>query len=324
MWGRGLLHESKCEGSIIQSMSDNLKIHSPWSQFALFMGLLGLSLILGILGATAIVVAKTGLPGAGGHIDLNDPGLVPARKLAQAFSSVIIFGMPAFLYARQTFRVRPMGNLGFRPAEKPIFYALGVVLLLAAFPLEGWLGMLNKQISLPGWMIKLEKDNDQQISVFLQVHSALDIVINLFVIAFLPAVFEELCFRGALQRILIDIFKHPWAGIIATGIIFSAFHMQFQGFLPRMMLGILLGAAFWYSGSLWTSIIAHFFFNGIQVLAASYNPKLMNENPSVPAYAGLVSLVIVLGLLWLMRRQSTASYDKVYKKAKGYDDFLSN
>jgi len=304
-------------------MSNNLKIRSPWSQLALFMGLLGLSLILGVMGASAIVLAKTGIS-AGSHIDMNDPGLLPAKKLAQAFSTIVIFGLPAFFYARKTFHAEPLRNLGLRPAEKTVFYVLGIMLLLVALPLEGWLGMLNKQIHLPGWMIRMEKDNDQQVVAFLQLHSSFDIVINLFVIAFLPAIFEELCFRGALQRILIDIFKSPWIGIVVAGAFFSAFHMQFQGFLPRMMLGILLGAAFWYSGSLWTSIIAHFFFNGIQVVAASYYPKLMNENPSVPVYAGLISLVIVVALLSVMRRQSTVTYDKVYNPAEKYDDFLSN
>ena len=292
-------------------MSNNLKIRSPWSQLALFMGLLGLSLILGMMGASAIILAKTGIS-SGGAIDMNDPGLLPAKKLAQALSTIVIFGLPALFYARTTFRAAPLRSLGFRPAEKTVFYALGVILLLVALPLEGWLGMVNKQIPLPGWMIRMEKDSDQQVVAFLQLHSSFDIVINLFVIAFLPAIFEEMCFRGALQRILIDVFKSPWMGIVVAGAFFSAFHFQFQGFLPRMMLGILLGAAFWYSGSLWTSIIAHFFFNGIQVVAASYYPKLMTENPSVPVYAGLISLVIVVALLSVMRRQSDVTYDKVY------------
>ena len=303
-------------------MSNNLKIRSPWSQLALFMGLLGLSLILGVMGASAIILAKTGL--SAGHIDMNDPGLLPAKKLAQAFSTIVIFGIPAFIYSRKTFYAEPLRSLGLRPAEKSVFYVLGVMLLLVAFPLEGWLMMVNKQVPLPGWMIRMEKDNDQQVVAFLQLHSSFDIVINLFVIALLPAIFEELCFRGALQRILIGAFKSPWLGIIVAGAFFSAFHMQFQGFLPRMMLGILMGAAFWYSGSLWTSIIAHFFFNGIQVAAASYYPKMMNDNPSVPFYAALISLVIVVALLSVMRRQSGVTYDKVYNQAENYEDFLSN
>lgn len=304
-------------------MSNHLKIRSPWSQLALFMGVWGLSLIGGVIAASAIVLAKAGIS-AGAAIDMNDPRLLPAKKLAQAFSTIVIFGLPALLYSRKTFRTHPLENLGFRPAEKSIFYILGVVLLLAALPLEGWLGMLNKQIPLPGWMIRMEKDTNQQVIAFLQIHHSYDIVINVFVIAVLPAIFEELCFRGAFQRILIDIFKSPWTGIVVASAFFSAFHMEFQGFLPRMMLGILLGAAFWYSGSLWTSILGHFFFNGIQVIAASYYPKMINDNPSVPVYVGLLSLVTISALLFVMRRQSTATFDKVYNPADNYDDLFSN
>jgi membrane protease YdiL (CAAX protease family) len=303
-------------------MSNNLKIRSPWSQLALFLGLLGLSLIVGVIGSSAIVLAKTTL--INGKPDLNDPTLLGAKKLAQAFSTIFIFGLPAFFYARQTFRHQPLRELGFRPSSNTVFYALGIILLVVAFPLEGWLGVLNKQFPLPNSLVNLEKENDRQVIAFLEVHSSVDIIINLFVVAFLPAVFEELCFRGALQRILIQVFKNPWVGIVVAAALFSAFHMQFQGFLPRMMLGILLGAAYWYSNSLWTAIFAHFFFNGIQVLAASYYPKLMNENqsPSVPVYAGLISLVAVIGVLIWMRKRSTVTYEQVYDQ--GYDDLPSN
>ena len=295
--------------------SNYLKISSPWSQLALFLGLLGFSLVVGLLVASAIVLAKAGIPLSGAAVDMNDPQLLPSKKLAQAFSSIITFGLPAFLYARMTFRSQPLEHLGLKPAGKSIFYILGIAVLLFAFPLEGWLGMLNKQIPLPEWMIRMEKETDSQIVAFLKVSSPVDVVVNLIIVALLPAIFEELCFRGALQRILINIFKNPWGGIIVTAILFSAFHMEFQGFIPRMVLGILLGAAYWYSGSLWTAILAHFFFNGIQVLVASYNPKMMTENPSVPAYAGLISLAIVVGLIYWMRKQSTITYEQVYNES---------
>jgi len=301
-------------------MTNNLKIHSPWSQLAIFLGLLGLSLVVGVIGSSAIVLAKAGL--SSGAPDLNAPALVGVKKLAQAFSTVVIFGLPALLYARQTFRRKPLRELGFRPASETLFYALGIVLLVGAFPLEGWLGTLNKHIPLPDKLVTMEKDNDRQVVAFLEVHTPWDIIINLFVVALLPAIFEELCFRGALQRILIQIFKNPWTGIIVAGALFSAFHMQFQGFLPRMMLGILLGAAYWYSNSLWTSIIAHFFFNGIQVLAASYYPKLMDGDPSVPLTAGLMGLLAVVAILMMMRRRSTVSYEQVYHSE--HNDFPAN
>lgn len=282
-------------------MSNNLKIISPWSQLALFLGLLGGSLILAGIAILAI---------PGYHIDR--PMTAGTLKLIQTVSSMILFGLPAWLYARLTFRDRPLYHLGFRPAVRDSFYLAAICLLLLSFPLEGWLGMLNRQLALPHWMVRLEQENDKQVETLLQAGTSFDVFINLLVIAVIPAIFEEICFRGALQRIMIRICRSPWAGIIVTGIIFSAFHMQFEGFLPRMFLGILLGAAYWYSGSLWTAILAHACFNGVQVVIANYNPKTINENPTIPLYMVLISLVIVVSLLVYMRRRSTVTYAQIY------------
>jgi membrane protease YdiL (CAAX protease family) len=294
-------------------MPNNLKIRSPWSQLALFLALLGASLILLIL-AAGVIYHAAGYTGS--HIDTtsNDPRMIATLKWIQALSTVIVFGIPAYFYAWQTFTDRPLYHLGLRPAVKTNFYLLAVLLLLISIPLEGWLGELNKQVPLPTWMVQMEKDNDRQFEAFLKATTPFQVLVNLLVVAALPAFFEELCFRGALQRILIHIFKSPWAGIVVTGIFFSAFHMQFEGFLPRLFLGILLGAACWYSGSLWTPILAHFFYNGIQVVAVIYYPAALTENPSIPLYTVLLSMVIVVGLLYRMRKLSTLSYAGVYDR----------
>jgi membrane protease YdiL (CAAX protease family) len=148
------------------------------------------------------------------------------------------------------------------------------------------------------------------VTTLLKATTTFDVLINLLVVAVIPAIFEEMCFRGALQRIMIQMFGNPWTGIVVTSILFSAFHMQFQGFFPRMFLGILLGAVYWYSGSLWANILAHCFFNGIQVVAATYYPSVVNDNPSVPVLVILISAVFVIGLLARMselRRQALAA-----------------
>jgi hypothetical protein len=308
----------------IYMLKNYLKISSPWSQLGLFFGLLGGGLVLASIISALILVTRGGI--TGGHIpDLSDPRLTGLLKLIQGFSTVLIFGVPALLYAQLTFREHPSSHLGFRKAEKSVFYLLAVALLLFSFPVEGWLGQLNKGLPLSPWMIKMEEDADRQIEIFLRVNTPFDVYINLFLIALLPAVCEEACFRGALQRILIQVFKSPWAGIIVTGIFFSAFHMQFEGFLPRTFLGILLGLIYWYSGSLWVSIVAHFFYNGLQVVAVSFYPKMIHENPSVPTYIALISLVIVVGLLAVMRRRSETTYASIYEpeNRQEYDGFPS-
>ncbi|RYY12106.1 MAG: CPBP family intramembrane metalloprotease, partial [Chitinophagaceae bacterium] len=109
--------------------------------------------------------------------------------------------------------------------------------------------------------------------------------------------------------------RAPWPGIVITAALFSALHFQFQGFLPRMFLGVLLGALYWFSGSLWTSILAHFVTNAVQVLAASYATKYISENPVVPIYLAVLSAVAVFGILRLYQRLSTVTWAKVYDRS---------
>src|ERR1700744_4769961 len=208
-------------------MSNNLKIPSPWSQLALFMGLAGGTLILYGIFANAIYQYYGILGQIRADTVWGNTRAIGVIKWVQALSSIMVFGIPGYFYARLAFRDRPLHQLGLRPAVKVNFYLLAILLLLISLPLEGWLGDLNKRLPLPAWMTQMEKSNDRQILAFLKVNTPFDIVINLLAMAALPAFFEELFFRGALQRILIHIFRNPWAGIVATGFLFSAIHMQF-------------------------------------------------------------------------------------------------
>ncbi|HVV05285.1 MAG TPA: type II CAAX endopeptidase family protein [Puia sp.] len=278
-------------------MNQRLKIPSPWAQLGLFMALLG-----GCYVFTLLFLSLLHRPGQG----------IGWEKFEQMLASIGVFALPGWLFARMTTHGKASDLLGFRKAQLPVFYAIGVLLLLLSFPFEGWLGQLNRHIPLSQWMVTAEKEATEKMGSFLRVDSTMDIVVNVIIIAAIPAVCEEICFRGALQRILIQCFNSPWAGIVFTGAFFSAFHLQFQGFLPRMFMGILLGAAYWYSGSLWVSILAHFFINATQVIAVSYYPKMIDEDPYVPVYLALLSLAIVVGLLSVFRRRSRTSYAEVY------------
>jgi hypothetical protein len=87
-------------------------------------------------------------------------------------------------------------------------------------------------------------------------------------IAFLAALGEELLFRGALLKMIYLSVKNVHVAVWISAFIFSAFHLQFYGFVPRMVLGLLFGYLFVWSGSLWIPIVLHFIFNGISVIAA--------------------------------------------------------
>jgi uncharacterized protein len=293
-------------------MSNNYRIPSPWSQLSLFIGLAGGSLVFFVILAGAIYkISGFGDQMISG-LSMDDVRATDINKLVQFLFSVVVFGLTGYLYARFTFRERPGYHLGFRPPVRNSFYLLAILLLLFSLPLEEWLGELNKRIPLWHWMIHAEQDNDRLVEAFLKVHHPFDPVVNVLIMAAVPAFCEELCFRGALQRIMIQICKRPLAGILISAFLFSFFHLEFEGFLPRMFLGVLLGAAYWYSGSIWVPIVGHFFFNAIQIVAVMYAPGVIAKNPSIPLLFVLLSLVIIVGLLSAMRSRSTASFADVY------------
>jgi len=293
-------------------MSNKIRIPSPWSQLSLFIGLAGGALVFFALIASIIY----NVTGSGSQVhsglSMDDARAVDIGKVVQFLFSTMVFGLTGYLYARFTFREKPGYQLGFRAPVRNSFYLLAILLLLFSLPLEEWLGELNRRIPLWHWMISAEQDNDRLVEAFLKVRHPFDPVVNVLIMAAVPAFCEEICFRGALQRIMIRICKQPMAGILISAFLFSFFHFEFEGFLPRMFLGVLLGAAYWYSGSLWVSIVAHFFFNAIQIIAVMYAPGIVSKNPSTPLLFVLLSLVIVVGLLSSMRSRSTASYAGVY------------
>ncbi|OQP50698.1 hypothetical protein A4H97_02345 [Niastella yeongjuensis] len=245
--------------------------------------------------------------------DFTNPYFVNLSKVVQAISSILLFIVPPIFFARFTFTGNYACFLGLRKAGNANMYILAILGMLMAMPFVLWLGQLNELIPLPEYLTKMEGETTKQVTAILKVRSVWDIVVNVFIIALLPAVGEELFFRGALQRVVIHLTRNPWVGIILTAVLFSALHLQFSGFLPRMFLGIVLGAFYWFSGSIYTSMIAHFANNAVQVIAASYAPEYINKNPQTPVLAAVASGIVVWAILWYFQKQSTVTYSKVYE-----------
>jgi uncharacterized protein len=295
-------------------MDGHLRVKSPWSQLGIFLGLLGAGFIVGYL-IMGIVAFSLGLQDATsmGKLDWSRPEVLRGMKIIQALSSILIFFLPAFVFALIVYGGKATSFLGLKPAPLKPMYILAIVLIIVAFPFVFWLGEVNQLIPLPKWMGDLEHEATKQMQQFLKADNIGVVFLNVLIIALLPAICEEVCFRGALQRIMIHITRNAWIGIIVTSILFSALHLQFQGFLPRMFLGIILGAIYWYSGSLWPSILAHFVNNAIQVIVVSYAPHYIEKNPPVPIFLAGFSALLIWGLLYVFKTTSKVSYQKIYE-----------
>lgn len=188
---------------------------------------------------------------------------------------------------------------------------LAVLLVLVSIPLVLFLYQINKALPLPESFRLIEDQTNEALKGLLQMDSPLELLANLALIALLPAIGEELVFRGVVQQQLLRRIRQPWAALALTAAVFSFIHFQFEGFLPRMLLGLLLGWLYWVSGNFWVPVTAHFANNAVQVLGQFlYRHELstvdLEQDIDVPWYAAAISIV----LIWLLMRQ-IASIRKV-------------
>lgn len=243
----------------------------------------------------------------------TNPYVMKALKVLQVIVSIGAMVIPAWFFPK-AFEQDSNQFLQFSTKPNKLFWLLAPLMILVNIPLISWLVELNAGFRLPEWLASLEaqlKASEElagrMTNAFLSGTTTLDLLVNLFVVALVPAIAEELLFRGALQRFIKFCFGNTHAAVLSAAIIFSAFHGQIYGFLPRMVLGMLLGYLFAYSGSLWPAVLAHFINNTISVLITHYKLEetgwaIFNESYHFPVYAILLSAVACVSLVYLMSR----------------------
>jgi uncharacterized protein len=183
---------------------------------------------------------------------------------------------------------------------------LGLILLAVALPLVYYLYTINKLLPLPEWMHTMEGQTNDAIKGILKMENIGELLANLIIMALIPAIGEELVFRGILQQQLMRRVE-PIAAILFVGAIFSAIHMQFEGFFSRWLLGSLLGWLYWETRNFWVPVAAHFFNNGFQVLAQYFYAKDMStidleKDADIPWYVALGSVFLVYAVMRFIRQ----------------------
>jgi membrane protease YdiL (CAAX protease family) len=177
---------------------------------------------------------------------------------------------------------------------------------------------INQQLPIPEWASEMERSATGMLEGLLVMESPVELLYNLLVVAVLPAIGEELLFRGLMQQQLERGTGRPHLAVWLTALVFSAIHLQFEGFIPRLLLGAGLGYLFYWTRNLWIPIIAHFIFNGGQVVAryfAEDETAALDleevQDPQWGAFALGVLVVIAAGYyLWhdnLVSRETPAA-----------------
>ena len=271
-------------------------------------------MVLGVLAAFPLWSDQI-MAFAGGEALAARPENLNVLRYFQVLSHLGLFVVPSLAFA-WIISKSPMRyvSLNRRPLGGTLL--LSAVIMLSALPLVGLLNQWNHQLSFPesmqsveSWMRQTEAAAEQMTKFFVLTDTWQGFLFNLFMIAMLPALGEELLFRGILQKLLHQWTRSGHVAVVVTAFLFSAMHMQFLSFLPRFALGMVLGYLFLYSGRLWIPIFAHFFNNAAALVVyllfhRGVFPYDMEEigagTPGI--FLGLASAVILAGLFVVFRR----------------------
>jgi len=238
----------------------------------------------------------------------------------QLLQSVGIFILPPFIFSYFCSE-QPLDYLSLNKTTNSLAVRYVVLIMIVCIPFIDMFTYFNQQMQLPdafssieNWMKSMEEEAARVTEQLLDVKGIDGLLLNLLLIALIPAFGEELFFRGTLQKIF-NHWKKPQLAIWITAILFSAFHLQFYGFLPRLLLGVFFGYLLWWSGSLWLPVIAHFTNNALAIIFSYINQRgIQILDPNAVGQHGNIWLgigsAVLSGYLILRLQKNILSHTK--------------
>lgn len=306
-------------------MAENFRASSLSAKAPFYQLITAIVIILVAGGVIFVLLTIAGVVIFSPEIDfIKDPDFLTGNKsisflrymlIIQHISLFIIPGVYLF------YQLRPIETNVYFDTKKPVLVEIYYVIILAfcIFPVTGFTGDFNSGLNLPEWLSDLEdwmrsKEDyaEKLMEAVLKPGDSGSLLINIVMIAVLPAVGEELIFRGVIQKILKTLFRSGHLSVLVTAFIFSAIHFQFYGFLPRFILGLVFGYLFLWSGTLWLPVIAHFINNGVLLLVVYFQEPdisyIQNDLPLYGQIAALTGSVLIGSLILNYFRKKAVSF----------------
>jgi membrane protease YdiL (CAAX protease family) len=187
---------------------------------------------------------------------------------------------------------------------------ISLLIIITAQPLVSYLGVWNSTMQLPDflggleqWMASSEASAGDIIYRFLDTDQPVLLLLNVLMIAILPALGEEMLFRGVLQPVFAEWLRNKHAAVLITAFLFSAIHLQFFTFMPRFFLGLALGYLFLWGKNLWYPIAGHFANNFLSLIIFYYYRQTQPDiNPLEPnadelSFVWIIPSTLIMTLL---------------------------
>jgi membrane protease YdiL (CAAX protease family) len=293
---------------------------------------LTLTVVLSMIFLSSMVAAIVAVPLYGINIDnlsnlatgLDDPQNIALLKYLQIIASLFGFVISGLILA-YIFSDNSSKYLWMERTPKYKFSLAAILLILVAFPLINFIGELNSYLQLPDFLggkyFELQ-DNQNEILMdkFLADTNFKGLFVNILMIGVIPAIGEELIFRGVLQNIFSKWTKNYHWGIWISAALFSLIHAQISGFFPRMFLGAMFGYLLVWTGSIWIPILAHFINNLSAVIMYFLvnNGRLPKDTleygSTMDAWPFIIiSAILTTGIFWFFYRNSIQQDDNSEK-----------
>ena len=247
----------------------------------------------------------------------TQPENVPNARLGLlVMQAITAFG--SFVVAPWLYLKSKKADFEWQRANEASFGAFRMVLAIGIFmmPALAYIVEWNENWNFPSALASFEqwaKTKEDELKVLTKFLAAFDgwgeLAVGFLVISIMAGCTEEIFFRGVLQPRLITLTGNAHIGIWAAGLIFSIIHFQFYGLVPRMLLGVLFGYYYYWSGNLWLAIFGHSLNNGLSVIAMYLNHRGtiqvdLDTTAQIPWYTAVFSALAVSVLLFQLRRQT--------------------
>ena len=305
----------------------SVKGFTGMGQLGILLVFLGLGFILA--GSAQLIIGMQVIPKGTSFNNMGDammkalmePQYVGYARLAQVMGTFLLLFVPAVLYSWIS-NGRNKFWLGFNSYLNVYQVLIGFVIIFVANILAAPLEDLSKVIithfsSLATMAKNLENAYNDQVVALSNLKSLPEFIMAIFIMAFFPAFFEEVFFRGAVQNLLVRWWKAPLLAIIVTSLFFSLIHMSIYLFLSRAILGFVLGMLYHKTKNIWVNVIAHFLNNAIAVtqLFVMSNQKekidVSKLDPKLPWWIGFAAFVFLFFLFKLLNKYSFRNREKI-------------
>lgn len=255
---------------------------------------------------------------------LQDPNNVGLARLNQVLGSMCMLFVPAILYSWAVNGKNPFW-MGFSKYISPRQILIGFGLIFFANLMAGPVADLSRSViahfpALDTFSQKLEKMYNDQVLVLSNLKSWPEYIMAIFIMAFFPALFEEVFFRGTLQSLFEKWWKNPFVAILVSSVIFSIIHFSIYLFLTRVILGFVLGYMFYKTKNIWVNVVAHFLNNALAVtqlfILSRQKEKLDLDKlqPGINWWWGLIALAVVILLFKALEKYSEYNRSKILAK----------